>query len=225
MARGSVNKVILIGTLGRDPEMRYLPNGNAVCSVSIATDEGYKDRNTGQQVDKTEWHRVEAFGRLAEIIGEYTKKGSKIYVEGKLRTDEYEKDGIKRFSTKIIANEMTMLDSRNSQDQGGAGMGGNYGSAAAPAAMGGQPAYGQPQAQPQAQPYGQQNAPAQAAPQPAPAAPYGQPQAAPAQAAPQQAPQQAPYGQPQAAPQQAPQQAPQAQPSNAFDDFDDDIPF
>ena len=172
MARGSVNKVILIGTLGRDPEMRYLPNGNAVCSVSIATDEGYKDRNTGQQVDKTEWHRVEAFGRLAEIIGEYTKKGSKIYVEGKLRTDEYEKDGIKRFSTKIIANEMTMLDSRNSQDQGGAGMGGNYGAAAAPAAMGGQPAYGQPQSQPQAQPYGQQNAPAQAAPQPAPAAPY-----------------------------------------------------
>lgn len=208
MARGSVNKVLLIGTLGRDPEMRYLPNGNAVCSASLATDEGYKDRNTGQQVDKTEWHRVEAFGRLAEIMGEYLKKGSKIYVEGKLRTDEYEKDGIKRYSTKIIANEMTMLDSRNSGDSN---MGGGY-------------APNQGMAQ---------QAPQQAAPQQAPQAQpqYAQPQAAPAYGqAPQQAPQAAPYGQapqgrPQQTPQQAPQQAPQAQPSNAFDDFDDDIPF
>ncbi len=119
MARGSINKVILIGTLGRDPEMRFLPNGNAVCSMSLATDEGYKDKNTGQQVDKTEWHRVEAFGRLAEVMGEYLKKGSKCYIEGKLRTDEYEKDGIKRYSTKIIANEMTMLDSKSDQDSGG----------------------------------------------------------------------------------------------------------
>jgi len=206
MARGSINKVILIGTLGRDPEMRYLPNGNAVCSVSLATDEGYKDRNTGQQVDKTEWHRVEAFGRLAEIIGEYVKKGSKIYVEGKLRTDEYEKDGIKRYSTKIIANEMTMLDSRNA---GGDNMGGGY----APNPGMNQQA---PQQAPQMAPQGQ---PQYAQPQQAPA--YGQ--------APQQAPQQ-PYAQPaqQQRPQQAPQQpapAPQAQPSNAFDDFDDDIPF
>ena len=119
MARGSINKVIIIGTLGRDPELRFLPNGNAVCSISLATDEGYKDKNTGQQVDKTEWHRVEAFGRLAEIIGEYLKKGSKCYIEGKLRTDEYEKDGIKRYSTKIIANEMTMLDSRQQNNGGG----------------------------------------------------------------------------------------------------------
>lgn len=118
MARGSINKVMIIGTLGRDPEMRYLPNGNAVCSMSLATDEGYKDKNTGQQVDKTEWHKVEAFGRLAEIMGEYLKKGSKCYVEGKLKTDEYEKDGIKRYSTKIVANEMTMLDSK--QDGQGA---------------------------------------------------------------------------------------------------------
>jgi len=215
MARGSVNKVILIGTLGRDPEMRYLPNGNAVCSVSLATDEGYRDKNTGQQVDKTEWHRVEAFGRLAEIMGEYTKKGSKLYIEGKLRTDEYEKDGIKRYSTKIIANEMTMLDSRNSQDQG-AGMGNNmgagYGAAPAqqaPQNMGGQPNYGQPQ-----QGYGQpQQAPQQSG--------YGQ---QPAQQRTQQPAQQQPaYGQPQRAPQQPPAQQPQ--PSNAFDDFDDDIPF
>ena len=206
MARGSINKVIIIGTLGRDPEMRYLPNGNAVCSASLATDEGYKDRNTGQQVDKTEWHRVEAFGRLAEVMGEYLKKGSKVYVEGKLRTDEYEKDGIKRYSTKIIVNEMTMLDSRNSGDSNN--MGGCY-----------------------APNQGMQQAPQQAAPQQAPQAQpqYAQPQAAPAYGqAPQQAPA-APYGQPQGmpqqAPRQAPQQAPQAQPSNAFDDFDDDIPF
>lgn len=111
MSKGSINKVIIIGTLGKDPEMRYLPNGNAVCSMSLATDEGYKDKD-GQQVDKTEWHRIEAFGRLAEIMGEYLKKGSKCYVEGKLRTDEYEKDGIKRYSTKIIASEMTMLDKK-----------------------------------------------------------------------------------------------------------------
>lgn len=119
MAKGSVNKVILIGRMGSDPDMRFMPNGNAVCSVSIATDEGYKDKNTGQQVPATEWHRVEAFGKLAEIIGQYLKKGSKVYFEGKLRTDEYEKDGIKRYATKIIANEMTMLDSaQDSQQQG-----------------------------------------------------------------------------------------------------------
>jgi len=221
MARGSINKVILIGTLGRDPEMRFLPNGNAVVSMSLATDEGYKDKNTGQQVDKTEWHRVEAFGRLAEIIGEYLKKGSKCYVEGKLRTDEYEKDGIKRYSTKIIANEMTMLDSRASQDGGmNSGMGGGYSApqrapqqapAAAPMQ---QPAYQQPAQQQQAP----QQAPAQqyAQPQQAPAAPYGQPQQQPQQQ--QQQRQQAPQAAPQAA-------APQAQPSNSFDDFDDDIPF
>lgn len=217
MARGSINKVIIIGTLGRDPEMRYLPNGNAVCSMSLATDEGYKDRNTGQQVDKTEWHRIEAFGRLAEIMGEYLKKGSKCYVEGKLRTDEYEKDGIKRYSTKIIANEMTMLDSKNAQG-GGDNMG--YG---APQA---QP-MGQPQQAPQQQPAYAQAPQQQAAPQQAAPA-YGQ---AP-QAAPQQAPQQQqapayaqqPQGRPQQAPQQ-PVQQPQAAPSNAFDDFDDDIPF
>ncbi len=154
MARGSINKCILIGTLGRDPEMRFLPNGNAVVSMSLATDEGYKDKNTGQQVDKTEWHRVEAFGRLAEIIGEYLKKGSKCYIEGKLRTDKYVKDGIERYSTKIIANEMTMLDSRQQDNSGGAG------------------GYAAPQ-----------QAPA-AAPQQAPAAPYGQPQQAAPQAQP-----------------------------------------
>ncbi|MEY8205436.1 MAG: single-stranded DNA-binding protein [Bermanella sp.] len=118
MARGSINKVILIGTLGRDPEMRFLPNGNAVCNLNMATNEGYKDKNTGQQVEKTEWHRVSAFGRLAEVMGEYLKKGSKCYIEGKLETREYEKDGIKRYSTSILANEMTMLDTRQQEPTG-----------------------------------------------------------------------------------------------------------
>jgi len=150
MARGSINKVMIIGTLGRDPEMRYLPNGNAVCSMSLATDEGYKDKNTGQQVDKTEWHKVEAFGRLAEIMGEYLKKGSKCYVEGKLKTDEYEKDGIKRYSTKIVANEMTMLDSKQDNQQQGQQQG-----APMQQAPQQQPQYAQqaPQQQPQQQPY------------------------------------------------------------------------
>ena len=154
MARGSINKVMIIGTLGRDPEMRYLPNGNAVCSISLATDEGYKDKNTGQQVDRTEWHKVEAFGKLAEIIGEYLKKGSKCYVEGKLKTDEYEKDGIKRYSTKIVANEMTMLDSKQDgqQNQG-------YQQQAAPqpqCQQAPQPQYAQQPQQPQQQPQGAQ---------------------------------------------------------------------
>ena len=165
MARGSINKVMIIGTLGRDPEMRYLPNGNAVCSMSLATDEGYKDKNTGQQVDKTEWHKVEAFGRLAEIMGEYLKKGSKCYVEGKLKTDEYEKDGIKRYSTKIVANEMTMLDSKQDNQQQGAPM------QQAPQQ---QPQYAQQAPQPYAQ-APQQPAYGQQAPQQPQGAPQGQP--------------------------------------------------
>ena len=116
MAR-SVNKVILIGALGTDPQMRYLPNGDAVCNFSIATDEGYKDKNTGQKVDKTEWHRIVAFRRLAEIMGEYLQKGSLIYIEGKLQTREWEKDGVKRYTTEILANHMTMLDSKGGNQQ------------------------------------------------------------------------------------------------------------
>jgi len=158
MARGSINKVILIGTLGRDPEIRYTSAGTAVCSLSVATDEGYKDKNTGQQVDATEWHRVEMFGRLAEVAGEYLKKGSKAYFEGKLKTDEYEKDGVKRYSTKIIANEMTMLDSKpdgQQQNQGYAPQ--QQAPQQAPQMAPQQPVYGQPQQAPQQQPaYGQQ---------------------------------------------------------------------
>lgn len=158
MARGSINKVILIGTLGRDPEMRYLPNGNAACSLSVATDEGYKDKNTGQQVDATEWHRVEMFGRLAEVAGEYLKKGSKAYFEGKLKTDEYEKDGVKRYSTKIIANEMTMLDSKPEGQQQNQGYAPQQ---QAPQQQAPQMAPQQPQYAPQQPAYGQQPQPVQ----------------------------------------------------------------
>jgi single-strand DNA-binding protein len=111
MARG-VNKVILIGNLGNDPEVRYTPGGSAVASISLATSETWKDKQSGELQDRTEWHRVVFFNRLAEIVGEYLRKGSKIYVEGSLRTRKWEKDGIVRYTTEIIANEMHMLDSR-----------------------------------------------------------------------------------------------------------------
>ena len=125
MARG-VNKVILIGNLGQDPEVKYMPNGNAVANVTIATSESWKDKNTGESVDKTEWHRVVFFRRLAEIVGEYLKKGSKVYIEGKLQTRKWQdKNGKDNWTTEIIANEMQMLDSRGggsgdfNQNQGG----------------------------------------------------------------------------------------------------------
>lgn len=105
----SVNKATLIGTLGRDPEVRFMPNGNAVANISLATDESYNDKQTGQKVEQTEWHRITVYGKLAEIVQLYLKKGSKAYFEGKLRTREWEKDGIKRYTTEIIANDMMML--------------------------------------------------------------------------------------------------------------------
>lgn len=112
MARG-VNKVIIIGNLGQDPEIKYMPNGNAVANVTVATSESWKDKNTGENVDKTEWHRVVFFRRLAEIVGEYLKKGSKVYIEGKLQTRKWQdKNGKDNWTTEIIANEMQMLDSR-----------------------------------------------------------------------------------------------------------------
>jgi len=122
MARG-INKVILVGNLGNDPETRFMPNGNAVTNVSIATSESWKDKQSGQQQERTEWHRVVFFNRLAEIAGEYLKKGSKIYVEGSLRTRSWDKEGQKHYSTEIVASEMQMLDGRN---DGGMGGGGGY---------------------------------------------------------------------------------------------------
>ena len=118
MARG-INKVILVGNLGNDPETRFMPNGNPVTNISIATSESWKDKQSGQQQERTEWHRIVFFNRLAEIAGEYLKKGSKVYIEGALRTRQWYKEGQKHYSTEIIANEMQMLDGRNDGGMGG----------------------------------------------------------------------------------------------------------
>ena len=121
MARG-INKVIIVGNLGRDPETRYLPSGGAVTNVSVATSKAWRDRDSGEQKERTEWHRVVFFNRLAEIASEYLKRGSKIYLEGELRTREWERDGQKHYTTEIVADEMQMLDGRGGMD-GGNGQG------------------------------------------------------------------------------------------------------
>lgn len=105
-----VNKVILIGHLGQDPDVKFMPSGTAVANLSLATDESYKDKNTGNKVEKTEWHRLAMFGKLAEIAGEYLKKGAPVYIEGSLRTRKYQaKDGSDRYSTEIVVAELRML--------------------------------------------------------------------------------------------------------------------
>jgi single-strand DNA-binding protein len=117
MARG-INKVILVGNLGKDPEAKFMPNGNAVTNITIATSETWKDKQSGQQQERTEWHRVVFFNRLAEIAGEYLKKGSKVYLEGSLRTRKWQaQDGQDRYTTEIVANEMQMLDSRGGSSE------------------------------------------------------------------------------------------------------------
>ncbi|MCB1942961.1 MAG: single-stranded DNA-binding protein [Candidatus Accumulibacter sp.] len=109
----SVNKVILVGNLGADPETRYLPNGDAVCNIRIATSESWKDKQTGDKKEATEWHRIVFFRRLAEIAGQYLRKGSSVYVEGSLKTRKWQdKDGNERYTTEIVGNEMKMLGSR-----------------------------------------------------------------------------------------------------------------
>jgi single-strand DNA-binding protein len=115
----SVNKVIIVGNLGRDPEIRYMPSGDAIANIAVATSYRSKDRNTGEQKELTEWHRISFFGRLAEIVGQYLKKGSSVYVEGRLQkyTD---KDGVEKYATDIIAEQMQMLGGR--QGMGGGGM-------------------------------------------------------------------------------------------------------
>ncbi|WP_374583169.1 single-stranded DNA-binding protein [Pseudoduganella sp.] len=121
----SVNKVIIVGNLGRDPEIRYMPSGDAIANIAVATSYRSKDRNTGEQKELTEWHRISFFGRLAEIVGQYLKKGSSVYVEGRLQTRKYtDKDGIEKYATDIIAENMQMLGGRG--DSGG-GMGNNMG--------------------------------------------------------------------------------------------------
>jgi|TARA_R110000765_G_scaffold162293_1_gene267038 single-strand DNA-binding protein len=107
-----INKVIIIGNVGQDPETKYMPSGGAVTNLSIATSESWKDKQTGQPQERTEWHRVIFFNRLAEIAAEYVRKGSKVYVEGALRTRQWDQDGVKRYSTEIVASQMQMLDSK-----------------------------------------------------------------------------------------------------------------
>jgi len=125
MARG-VNKVILIGNLGADPETRFMPSGGAVTNVRLATSETWKDKQSGQMQERTEWHRVVFFNKLGEIAGEYLKKGSKVYIEGSIRTRKWQgQDGQDRYTTEIVANEMQMLDGRG---DGGGGQGGGYAS-------------------------------------------------------------------------------------------------
>jgi len=124
MARG-INKAIVVGNLGRDPEVRYSANGNAIANVTIATTDSWKDRQSGERQEKTEWHRVVFFGRLAEIAGEYLKKGSQVYVEGRLQTRKWEdRDGNERYTTEIVAADMQMLGGRGGgggDTQGGSG--------------------------------------------------------------------------------------------------------
>jgi single-strand DNA-binding protein len=119
MARG-INKVIIVGNLGADPEVRYTGSGTAITSLRIATSENWTDKQSGERQERTEWHRVKLFGKLAEIAGEYLKKGRQVYIEGSLRTDKYtDKDGVERFSTDIIANEMQMLGGQGGGEGGG----------------------------------------------------------------------------------------------------------
>lgn len=118
----SINKVILIGNLGRDPEVRYTPNGAAICNVTIATSRNWKDKNTGEKMEETEWHRVVFFDRLAEIAGEYLKKGRSVYVEGRLKTRKWtDKDGVEKYTTEVMADNMQLLGGR----EGGGGGGGD----------------------------------------------------------------------------------------------------
>ena len=128
----SVNKVIIVGNLGRDPETRYMPSGDAMTSITVATTDSWKDKATGEKKEQTEWHRITFFGKLAEIAGQYLKKGSQVYVEGSLRTRKYtDKDGVEKYATDIKADSMQMLGSRQGMG-GGASMDDGYGSSPAP---------------------------------------------------------------------------------------------
>ncbi|MCP1674128.1 single-strand DNA-binding protein [Natronocella acetinitrilica] len=201
MARG-INKVILVGNLGADPEVRHGTNNNMIANVRLATTDSWRDKQSGEQQERTEWHRVVFFGKTAEVVSQYLVKGSKIYVEGRLQTRKWQgQDGQDRYTTEIVGNDMQMLDGRNENAA-------PRPQAAAPQNQGQQPQ--QPPAQYQ---------------QPAPQAPaQGYPQQAPAQGYPQQAPAQ---GYPQQAPAAAPAAAPAGYDNNLppAADYTDDIPF
>jgi single-strand DNA-binding protein len=165
----SVNKVIILGNLGRDPEIRYMPSGDAIANIAVATSYKSKDRTTGEQKELTEWHRISFFGRLAEIVGQYLKKGSSVYVEGRLQTRKYtDKDGIERYATDIIAENMQMLAGRQGGDNGYGDQGqGDYDAPPSrPAPRQAPPQRQAPAAQrPPATPSGGNNAPSNQAPQ------------------------------------------------------------
>jgi single-strand DNA-binding protein len=132
MARG-INKVIIVGNLGQDPETRYMPSGAAVTNFTVATNESWKDKQTGEQKERTEWHRVAMFNRLAEVAAEYLRKGSQVYIEGKLRTRKWQgQDGQDRYTTEIIADEMQMLGGRGGASGGGPSGGSQQGGGSAP---------------------------------------------------------------------------------------------
>jgi single-strand DNA-binding protein len=140
MASRGINKVILVGNLGQDPEVKYMPNGNAVCNITVATSESWKDKNSGEMQERTEWHRVVFFRRLAEIAGEYLKKGSQVYLEGRLQTRKWQdQQGQDRYTTEIVADNMQMLGGGNrsggSAEFGGGQSKGGSQSAPAPASM------------------------------------------------------------------------------------------
>ncbi|MBS12577.1 MAG: single-stranded DNA-binding protein [Gemmatimonadetes bacterium] len=161
MARRGVNKVILIGNVGSDPELKYTNNGAGVSNFSVATNESWMDKNTNERQERTEWHRIVAWGRLAEICNQYLRKGSKVYIEGRLQTRSWEdQNGQKRYTTEIVAAEMQMLDSR--EDGAGGGYGGGEGGGGYAQQ---QPAGGAPQGSPQGAPAG---GPPSGAPEPPP---------------------------------------------------------
>ncbi|QJE00180.1 single-stranded DNA-binding protein [Massilia forsythiae] len=148
----SVNKVIIVGNLGRDPEIRYMPSGDAIANIAVATSYKSKDRNSGEQKELTEWHRISFFGRMAEIVGQYLKKGSSVYVEGRLQTRKYtDKDGVERYSTDIVAENMQMLGGRQGMG-GGESYGGDEGYDAPPSRPAPRQAPPAPAARPQPKP-------------------------------------------------------------------------
>ncbi|HCV04549.1 single-stranded DNA-binding protein [Pseudoalteromonas sp. SSMSWG5] len=230
MARG-VNKVILVGNLGQDPEVRYMPNGNGVANISIATTDSWKDKNTGQMQERTEWHRVVLFGKLAEVAGEYLRKGSQVYIEGRLQTRKWtDQSGQEKYTTEIVVDmggQMQMLGGRGGDQQGGGYQGGqSQGGYQGGQQQGGGYGGGSQQAQsnnsyaPQQQsaPAPQQQRPQQSAPQQQNNNQYGGGYGAPQQSS---APQQGGFA-------PKPQNAPQGGASNPMEppiDFDDDIPF
>ncbi|CAM3696268.1 single-stranded DNA-binding protein [Rheinheimera salexigens] len=214
MSRG-INKVILIGNLGQDPEVRYMPQGGAVANLTVATSESWNDKATNEKKEQTEWHRVVIYNRLAEIAGEYLRKGSKIYIEGKLKTRKWQdKEGVERYTTEVVANELQMLDGRGGDNQQQGGQQGGYQrpqqQAGQQQQQGGYQKPSQPQQSQQQQGGYQQQQPQQGG--------YQQPAQQPAQQQSYQKPQQqGGY--------QQPQQKPAQQPVEPNIDFDDDIPF